>query len=177
MKDSTQIKKLNLKWLLKAAIMLINFIPFITRKRESDGIKWDNYFVAHFLSLNRVKFTIKDTQLAVHFCVLDVAVLDGRIIVGDKQFLEKLNGQRTFAHATVADDNQFVNWRSHVRWFWHSPCHFGDDFTQKSTPSRAWKHKECVTIRLKTSKIIIHKRLFSTVATPSAQEFRKIHTI
>ena len=52
--------------------------------------------------------TIHDAPLGVHLAVLDVRVLDGRVIVGDKQLLEELDGERRLADAAVAHHHQLV---------------------------------------------------------------------
>lgn len=52
--------------------------------------------------------TVEYAELIVDTRVLDIAVLDGRIIIGYKHFLEKLNSNRAFTHTAVTDHHQLV---------------------------------------------------------------------
>lgn len=52
--------------------------------------------------------TIKHAEFIVDASVLDVTVLDGRIVVGNKHFLEKLNGDRALTHTAVTNHHQLV---------------------------------------------------------------------
>lgn len=52
--------------------------------------------------------TIEYAELVVDARMLDVTVLDGRIVIGYEHFLEKLNGYRAFTHTAVTDHHQFV---------------------------------------------------------------------
>lgn len=40
--------------------------------------------------------------------MLDIAVFDGRIVIGYKHLLEKLNGDRALTHTAVTDHHQLV---------------------------------------------------------------------
>lgn len=54
------------------------------------------------------RITIEHAEFFVDACVLDVAVLDSRIVVGHEHFLEKLNGDRALTHTAVTDHHQLV---------------------------------------------------------------------
>lgn len=66
------------------------------------------------------KLTIQDAPLLVDLGVLDVAVLDGRVVVGDEELLEELYGEGALADTAVPDDDQLeghevvvVGWSRH----------------------------------------------------------------
>lgn len=48
------------------------------------------------------------TLLAIHLHLLAIAVLNGRVILLDKDALHKLDGQRRFAHTAAAQHHNFV---------------------------------------------------------------------
>jgi len=58
----------------------------------------------HFSQL----FTVEHAKFIVDARVLNIAVLDGRIIIGYEHFLEKLNGDRALTHTAVTDHYQLV---------------------------------------------------------------------
>lgn len=61
----------------------------------------------HLLLFSKL-FTIEHAKLIVDARVLNIAVLDGRIVIGYKHFLEKLNGDRALTHTAVTDHYQLV---------------------------------------------------------------------
>ena len=63
--------------------------------------------------------TVEDAPYAVDLRVLDVRVLDGRIVILHEHLLEELDGERRLADAPVADDHQFIRAHVLVRWLRH----------------------------------------------------------
>lgn len=52
--------------------------------------------------------TIKDCPLPVYFCVLQVGIFNGWVIVWHKNLLEELNGESTLPHAAISNHHQLV---------------------------------------------------------------------
>ena len=52
--------------------------------------------------------TIQNTGFAVDICMLDVRVLNGRIIVLHKKLLEELDGQGRLSNTSITNHHQFV---------------------------------------------------------------------
>lgn len=55
-----------------------------------------------------IYITIEYAEFFVNTRMLDIAVLDGWIIVGYKHFLKKLNGDRALTHTAVTDHHQLI---------------------------------------------------------------------
>lgn len=54
--------------------------------------------------------TIKNAPLSINFRVLYVGVLNGRIVVSDKEFLEELDCDGALAHTTITHHHQLHLW-------------------------------------------------------------------
>lgn len=52
--------------------------------------------------------TIKNCPLPIYFCVLQVGVFNGWVIVWHKNLLEKLNSESTLPHTTISNNHQLV---------------------------------------------------------------------
>lgn len=52
--------------------------------------------------------TVQNCPLAIDLSVLQVGVLDGRVVVRHKDFLEELDGKGALSHTTVTHHHQLV---------------------------------------------------------------------
>jgi len=86
--------------------------------------KKENIFIKDIKS-----FTIQDTPLFVYLRVLNVTILDGWVIVCNKQLLKKLYCKSALADTSISNNNQFKGHKLVIIW---RTCH---PASESSAPS------------------------------------------